>query len=149
MTGSGRTTIIAGRYVLDSSALIAFLWGEAGAQTVEDVLVEDDADVFISAVNLGEVMYIVHRLAGEQAAAAVETKVSETPKLRVIDATWPRVKHASGIRVDGRLSFATCFCAGLAQEKEAVLVTCDREFERLEQEGKVAVLWLPEGTRDG
>ena len=35
---------------------------------------------------------------------------------------------------------------GLAQEKEAVLVTCDREFERMEQQGKVAVLWLPGGN---
>ncbi|HHY44590.1 MAG: type II toxin-antitoxin system VapC family toxin [Bacillota bacterium] len=138
---------IAGRYVLDSSALIAFLWDEAGAQTVEDILVEEDAEVFMSVVNLGEVIYIVHRLAGEQTAAAVETKVFETPKLRVIDATWPRVKHAAGIKVDGRLSFADCFCVGLAQEKEAVLVTCDREFERLEQQGKVAVLWLPGGER--
>ena len=89
---------IVSRYVLDSSALIAFLWDEAGAQTVEDILVEEDAEVFMSVVNLGEVIYIVHRLAGEQTAAAVETKVFETPKLRVIDATWPRVKHAAGIK---------------------------------------------------
>lgn len=133
---------------MDSSALIAFLWDEAGAQTVEDVLVEEDAEVFMSAINLGEVLYIVRRLAGEQAAAAVETKVFETPKLRVIDATWPRAKRAAEIKGDGTLSFAECLCAGLAQEKEAVLVTCNREFERLEQEGKVAVLWLPEGERD-
>ena len=68
--------------------------------------------------------------------------------MQVIDATWPRVKNAAKIKVDGRLSLADCFCAGLAQEKEAVLVTCDREFERLEQEGKVAVLWLPRFEND-
>lgn len=136
---------IASRYVLDSSALIAFLWDEAGAQAVEDVLVEGDAEVFMSAVNLGEVVYIVHRLSGEQAAAAVETKVFETPKIKIIDATWPRVKQAAEIKVAGRLSLADCFCAGLAQEKQATVVTRDREFEILEQEGKIAVLWLPEG----
>ena len=47
-----------------------------------------------------------------------------------------------------RLSFAECFCAGLAQEKEATLVTCDRGFEGLEREGKTAVLWLPLERRD-
>ncbi|MGI6663661.1 MAG: PIN domain-containing protein [Bacillota bacterium] len=109
---------IAGRYVLDSSALIAFLWDEAGAQTVEDILVEEDAEVFMSVVNLGEVIYIVHRLAGEQTAAAVETKVFETPKLRVIDATWPRVKHAAGIKADGRLSLPTASAWGSLKRKK-------------------------------
>jgi predicted nucleic acid-binding protein len=134
---------IVSRYVLDSSALIAFLWDEAGAQTVEDILADEEAEVFMSAVNLGEVIYIVHRLAGEQTAAAVETKVLETPKLRIVEATWPRVKHAGNFKVDGRLSFADCLRAGLAQEKEAVLITCDREFGRLEQDGIIAALWLP------
>ena len=45
---------IAGRYVLGSSALIAFLWDEPRAQMDEDILVEEDAEVFMSAVNLGE-----------------------------------------------------------------------------------------------
>lgn len=67
----------------------------------------------------------------------------ETPRLRVVDATWPRVKHAAEIKVHGRLAFADCFCAGLAQEKQATRVTRDRGFERLEQEGKIAVGWLP------
>lgn len=97
----------------------------------------------MSAVNLGEVVYIVQRAFGEDAALAVETKAFETPKLRVVDAPWPRVRHAARLKVDGKLSFADCFCAGLAQEKEAMVVTCDREFERLEQEGKISVLWLP------
>ena len=133
---------ISSRYVLDSCALLAFLWDEPGAQTVEDILVDEDAEVFMSAVNLGEVVYVVRRLSGEQAAAAVEAKVFETPKMRVIDATWPRVKHAAEFKEAGRLSFADCFCAGLAEEKQAMVVTRDREFERLEQEGRIGVLWL-------
>ena len=133
---------ISSRYVLDSCALLAFLWDEPGAQTVEDVLIDEDAEVFMSAVNLGEVVYVVRRLSGEQASAAVEMKVFEPPKMRVIDATWPRVKHAAMFKEAGRLSFADCFCAGLAEEKQATVVTRDREFERLEHEGKVSVLWL-------
>lgn len=105
------------RYVLDSSALIAFLWGEAGAQAVEDALMEKDAEVLMSAVNLGEVVYVVRSLSGEQAAAALETKVLETSKLRIIDANWPRVKSAVEFKVGGGLSVAGCFCAGLAPER--------------------------------
>ena len=134
---------ISKRYVLDSSALLAFLWDEAGAETVEDVLTEEGTELFMSSVNLGEVVYIVYRLCGEEAAAAVEAKVMETPGLRVIDATWERSKCAARIKAEGRLSFAECFCAGLAQEKGATLVTCDRGFEGLEREGKTTVLWLP------
>ena len=139
---------ISKRYVLDSSALLAFLWDEAGAEAVEDVLTEEGAELFMSAVNLGEVAYIVHRLCGEEAAAAVEAKVMETPGLRVVDATWERAKSAARIKAEERLSFADFFCAGLAQEKGATVVTCDRDFERLEREGKIAVLWLPLERRD-
>lgn len=49
------------RYVLDSSALLAFLRDEPGAQTVEDVLVQEAAEVFMSVINLGKVVYIVQR----------------------------------------------------------------------------------------
>lgn len=125
--------------------MLALLRDEPGAQTVEDLLVDPETLVYMSAVNLGEVVYIVQRAFGEDAGLAVETKASETPKLRIVDATWPRVKQAARLKVDGRLSFADCFCAALAQEKEAIVVTCDREFENLEREGKIAVLWLPRG----
>ena len=71
-----------------------------------------------------------------------------TPWLRVVDATWERAKYAARIKAEGRLSFAECFCVGLAQEKGATLVTCDRGFEDLEREGKIAGLWLPLERRD-
>lgn len=100
---------MANKYVLDSSALIAFLWDEPGAQVVEDILVDEDAEVFMSTISLGEVLYIVHRLVGEQAAAAVESKVLETPRLRLVDATWPRVKQAANLKADGGLSLAGGF----------------------------------------
>ncbi len=132
------------KYVLDSSALLAFLRGEAGAQTMGSILAEPGAQEFISAVSLGEALRIVRASYGEDVANAVEAKVLETKKLKIVDATWKRVKHSAGLRTADRdLSFTQCFCVGLAQEKQATLVTCDRGLAPLEQEGLVTVLWLP------
>lgn len=134
---------MARRHVLDSSALLALLQDEPGAQMVEDLLVAEDSEVSMSAINLAEVLYILHRRFGEQAACLVETKVFDTLKVRVVDATWDRVRCAARIKVDGGISFADCFAAALAEEMDATLVTGDPEFRPLEQSGRITVLWLP------
>ena len=126
--------------MFDSSALISFLFGEAGAHTVEEALLEKDSVVYISAVDLGEVTYVVQQLSGDEAAVAVEAKVFETRKLHVVDATWLRVKQAERLRREWKLSLPASICAGLVEEKQATLVTKNREFQGLQEE--VAILWL-------
>ncbi len=133
---------MARRYVLDASALLVFLQDEPGAQMVEDLLVADDTDVYISAVNLGEVFYIIQRSFGEASATEVETRILETPKVKVVEAPWPRVKSAAKIKAGGGLSFADCFGAALAAEMDAALVTSDAEFRRLDADGTVRIAWL-------
>jgi len=131
------------RYVLDSSALLAFLQDEPGAELVEDLIVADDTEVFISAINLGEVFYIIHRSFGEQAAIDVEAKILDTPKVKVMEATWARVRAAAKIKAGGVISFTGCFGAALADEMDATLVTGDAEFRRLESDSRIKIAWLP------
>lgn len=130
------------RYVLDSCALLTFLQDEPGAQMVEDLLLAEDTEVFVSSINLGEVLYIVHRSFGEQAAALVETKVLDTPKVKVVEASWARVRAAARIKAGGGISFADCFGAALAEEMNATLVTSDADFRRLEAGGRISIAWL-------
>lgn len=131
------------RYVLDSYALLAFLQDEPGSQEVEDLITAEDTEIFVSVVSLGEVFYILWREAGEHAALDFETRVFETTKVKVMGASWERVKAAARLKARGGLSFADCFGASLTQELGAVLVTGDPEFARLEDEGSLRVLWLP------
>jgi len=130
------------RYILDSCALLAFLQDEPGAQMVEDLLVAEDTEVSMSAINLGEVLYIVHRSFGEQAATLVETKVLDTPKVKVMEASWVRVRAAAKVKAGGGISFADCFGAALAEEMDATLVTSDADFRRLEADGRISIVWL-------
>jgi predicted nucleic acid-binding protein len=109
---------------------------------VEDLLVAEDTEVSMSAINLGEVLYIVHRSFGEQAATLVETKVLDTPKVKVMEASWVRVRAAAKVKAGGGISFADCFGAALAEEMDATLVTSDADFRRLEADGRISIVWL-------
>jgi len=131
------------RYVLDSSAVLAFLQDEPGSQAVEDIIVAEDTEVFISAVNLGEVFYVISRSFGENAAVEVETRILDTQKISVVDATWPRVKAAAKIKAGGGISFADCFAAALAEEVDGTLLTSNPEFRRIEKDHGLKIDWLP------
>lgn len=91
-TGPGRKGSLSRRYVLDSSALLALFRDEPGAESVEQLIVADDTEVFMSSIALGEVLYIMHQHFGVQAAAHVEEAVLRSPKIRIVEATWNRVK---------------------------------------------------------
>jgi predicted nucleic acid-binding protein len=55
------------RYVLDSFAVLSYLYNENGAEKIKGVLVQalnDKAEIFISAVNWTEVAYISKRKSG-------------------------------------------------------------------------------------
>jgi PIN domain nuclease of toxin-antitoxin system len=131
-----------GRYVLDSYGLLALLQGEDGADAVEKIISSDESEVYMSIMNLGEVFYILCRRFGEAAACDLETRILQTPKIRIAQASWERVRAAAIIKATGGLSFADCFSASLALELEAVLVTGDPEFARLQDSLGLRILWL-------
>ena len=134
---------MAERYVFDAYAILALLAEEAGAEQVAAILEEETSAVHISAVNLGEVYYILLRRRGLAAAQEVEATVFQQPNVQVVEAGWSRVRAAAELKAEGGLSFADAFAASLARELSATLVTGDPEFAGLEQRGVIRVLWLP------
>ena len=55
-------------YVFDSHALLAFFQGEPGAETVEKILRQshvESSNIFISLINLGEIIYLTKRRFGD------------------------------------------------------------------------------------
>ena len=127
-------------YVLDAFALLAFLEAEEGGEIVKDFLQRPGAQFFISAVNLGEVYYIVLRERGKEIAELVESELRQAQNIRVVDATWERAKMAGEFKARGGISYADCFSAALALEKEAPLLTGDKEFDKVAD--KVQIIWL-------
>lgn len=130
-------------YVADAYALLAFFAGQPGGDRVAAILADPDNTLHVSSINLGEVYYILLRRHGPVAAQDVERDVFDQPNVEVVDSTWERIRAAAAIKAGGGMSFADAFAAALAQELDATLVTGDPEFEPLERQRRLRILWLP------
>ncbi len=122
------------RYVLDANALIGFVEDREGtASRVEklfDQALEQQVPLLMSAVNWGEVFYVVWRNKGEPRALQIENDVRDLP-LAIVAADRDRATRAAALKLKHNLSYADAFAAELAIERGASLVTADPEFSKL------------------
>ncbi|MCG9969611.1 type II toxin-antitoxin system VapC family toxin [Pelotomaculum terephthalicicum JT] len=127
-------------FVLDAYALLAFLEAEEGGDIVNEYFKVSGALFYVSAINMGEVFYITLRERGMETAELVESELNQAHNIRVVDATWERAKLAGIFKSRGGISFADCFAAALAFEKDVPLITGDNEFKKVDD--KVKIIWL-------
>jgi ribonuclease VapC len=112
------------RAVFDSSALLAMLWGEPGADAAE-ALVEDSA---ISAVNMAEVS---SKLFDHGANNDVVQAFLTRTRIRVIPYDEKQAFRTGELRLPTRafgLSIGDRACLGLAEAENATAVTADRNW---------------------
>jgi uncharacterized protein len=129
-------------YVLDASALFAFLQRKGDALKVNELVKEairGRSQVLMSAVNYGEVYGTILREDGPEQARVALDVVAPLP-IEVLDVTPNRARQAAGLKVKYKLYFADSFAASLALEHKATLVTSDTDFRRLGH--SFPVLWL-------
>ena len=131
-----------GRWVLDSYAIMAWLANEPGSDQVARVLTTPSASLYMSAINVGEVYYLLCRRRGRDQAREVEGVLYDHPRVRIAEAGRDRVRAAGDIKALGRLSLADAFAAALALELDAVLLTGDSEFRPLESARSLRVEWM-------
>jgi len=128
--------------VLDSYAILAFLFQEKGFKTVLD-LFERTAQVdhasLIAAPNWAEVRYVVERKVGAVRWRDARFKLLGLP-LQVVSTDQELAELAGRIKVTRSMSLADCFAAALAKQKKAELYTGNPEFKAVEKE--VKVVWL-------
>jgi predicted nucleic acid-binding protein len=110
--------------VLDSWALLALLRDEPAGERVEEEWLARGAA--ISAINLGEALYIRIRERGEDAAATEIDTIRR--RSTVVEADWPLVFAAARIKASGGLSYADAFCVATAERLDAALWTGDPEI---------------------
>jgi ribonuclease VapC len=131
-------------FVLDSYAVLAFLEGAKGGKRVRELLQEAFAGrclLFMSTVNLGEVLYITERERGLPKAQEVLARIDELP-IRVIDVNRAHTLAAAHIKAQWSIAYADCFAVALAKLKGATIVTGDPEFKHLEAASIVPIVWL-------
>jgi PIN domain nuclease of toxin-antitoxin system len=130
-------------YVLDASAMIAFLRQERGWQVAETALSDPSHACLAHAVNMCEVFYHFHRAGGEPAAqtavgillGAYNVGLREDLDLPF----WQVVGRQRSVY--RQMSFGDCSCLALALRLGASVVTADHpDFDPITAAGACPVL---------
>lgn len=128
--------------VLDAHALLVYLEREAGFEKVvecfERALADGDT-LPMTAVNAGEVLYIVRREEGVEKLGEVEAVLRSLP-IAFVEVDIGLAREAARFKARGKISYADCFALALASMKKVPLLTGDPEFSAVEQE--IEIEWL-------
>jgi predicted nucleic acid-binding protein len=134
--------------VLDSWALIAFFEDEPAAGDVEKLLqqaADEKHKLLMSVVNWGEVYYNTMRAVSQEAAEQKAQEIAALPiDIMGVSDDLALARQAAIFKASHRMSYADCFAAALAKQKNAELITGDPEFKAVEMEVKIG--WLTEKT---
>ena len=130
--------------VFDSYALIAFFRQEPGYELVRELLVKiaaDEAEGYITTINIGEVYYMICRKSNQKNAEIALDALLKFP-LQIIEADLKLSLEAARLKAKYTLSYADAFAAALTIQKKATLITGDDEFESLKNEAGFKVKYL-------
>ncbi len=122
--------------VLDASALLAMLRGEAGAKKVEGAL----AGARMSVVNMAEVASYYHKLGMPD--EDVDRMLSPLP-VELVPADAALAREAGRLRrhtVEGGLSLGDRFCLALAKRDGLPAWTSDRKWKDIAPAAEVKVV---------
>ncbi len=129
-------------YVLDANAVLDLVDAGPGAPRVKEILQEallQRCLVMISVLNLGEVFYHLWQQRGEEVARSTIANLSRLP-IQTVPVDLEQSLKAGEIKSLHKIPFVDCIAAALAILHQAVLVTSDRDFEKLGR--RVPILWI-------
>lgn len=122
-------------YVLDTSAVMAFIRDEEGAARVEEIL--QTSMVILPILVLLEVYYVTWQRHGEDEADKRYGLLKSWPVVFVKELDEPTLLTAGRLKQEHRLSLADAIIAAIALRQGATLVHKDPEYKKialLEQE---------------
>ena len=112
-------------YVLDASAVIAWLRDEPGADVVDAAVRDVNSRCLMHAINLCEVFYDAHRNAGEAHARSVVADLAAVGVSERGDFDQSFWMEAGGLKAGGGISLADCFAVTLTNRLGGTLLTSD------------------------
>ena len=128
--------------VLDSYAILAFLFGEPGDERVSAAF-EKAAEVgkrlLVAAPNWAEVRYQVERKIGLKRGNDVRTRLLSLP-IEIVSIDQQLAEDAGALKAVHRMSLADCFAAALTAKVKGEIMTGDPEFKAVEK--LIRVVWL-------
>jgi predicted nucleic acid-binding protein len=129
-------------YVLDANAVLDLVDVGPGAPRVKEIIRDTFHErclTMISVLNWGEVFYHLWQERGEEKARRTMGNLSRLP-LDLVPVDLPQVLKAGEIKAVHKIPYVDCIAAGLAEVRQAVLVTSDRDFEKLGR--RIPILWI-------
>lgn len=129
-------------FTLDTFALLAYLRDEPAAARIEKLL--DDARqekcrLYLSIINLGEILYITERRGGIARVQNALALLRQLP-VEVLPVDEQTVFAAAHIKANYTISYADSFAIVAAQTVGGTLITGDPEFGAVEE--LVNIEWL-------
>ncbi len=129
--------------LLDSYALLAYLNKEKNFQKIQKFLSDAQRSgrpLLMNEINIGETYYILHRKRSpEKAEFFLDTVLPGLPILALAN-SFEDVIAAARIKSEYPISFADCFAAATAQRENAIVLTGNPEFKKIEH--MVKIDWL-------
>ncbi len=122
-------------YVLDSSAVLRFLDGEAGFEVVREIFrlaLRGECILLISAVNWGEVAGKLYQRVGSAAAEKTAARILRKG-LKIVPVSAERAAASAILSVDLGIGYADAFGVELATDPNSMLVTADYGVKRAEE----------------
>jgi len=120
--------------IYDSFAVLKFFQKERGYQKVAKLLEEDhkgDSSPLIQIVNFGEIIYRTKKDFGNDAKLRVIRSVVQLG-FRIIPASDNLVYAAAELKGSYPISYADAFLLATALRENAVIITGDPEFKKVE-----------------
>ena len=132
------------RYLLDSWALLAWLYKEQPASNRIRQLLDDAADgrnhLMLSVINFGEVYYIFGRERGANAAQKLAAAIKKLP-IQILSVDEHRALTSARYKMNDAISHADAFAVAAAEELDAILLTGDPELFVLDGEIQIERLY--------
>jgi len=116
-------------YVLDTSALFAFIEDEDGSERVEKLFLQQDC--ILPWIVILEAIYITQKERGEAEANYRYALLKQLPVRIIWDMDEPVLLTAARIKANYHVSLADAIIAAYTYQHKAILVHKDPEFDSL------------------
>ena len=130
-------------YILDASAVLRYLDGEAGSERVSEIIkghLSDQNHVLISAIHWGEIAGVTAKVHGNKAVNLVISRLSSFG-FEIVPVTADRALRSALIKVATKVPYADAFGVELAATPgEHILVTADFDLNAASQDVKIEFL---------